>query len=363
MQTKLKHLTLLALFVVGAVALFRYPEAVATGASRGLTLCGNILIPAFLPFLALAGTFMRSSLCSATGRLLTPLTKTLFRLPGVCAPVILFSMIGGYPAGATALEPLLAEGQISEQQAGRMLRFCVNSGPAFAVCAVGAGMLGDTRLGWVLLASHLFGSILIGFFESRFVPKTVIMPPPSTAPAPPFAVCFTQGVNGGILSLLYMCGFVILFCIGLSVADGSGISLLFERLSRLISPTAPSLLPGLLEVTAGCMEIAGSRPLSMFFLGFCMGFGGLSVHCQVRAVLSAYPSVFRGFFLFRVLHGALGGIFATILCHFVPLSVSTVTPGTVRLSLYTASPSASLALLGMAVVYLWAMQKKIAKCR
>lgn len=361
MWRKAKKATWFCVFVLIAVALFCYPAAVATGASRGLTLCGNILIPSFLPFLALAGTFMRSSLCSAVGRVLAPLTKMLFRLPGICAPVVLFSMLGGYPAGATALEPLLSEGYVSENTACRMLHFCVNSGPAFAISAVGAGMLGDTRLGLVLLISHLAASVLIGFSESRFVSKTAVTPSLPAAPAPPFAVCFTQGVNGSILSLLYMCGFVILFCIVLSVADGSGISLVFDRMSRALS--IPSPLPLLLEVTAGCMEITGFRPFSVFLLGFCMGFGGLSVHCQVRAVLSAYPNLFRGFFISRVIHGLLGGFFAAILCRFVPLSVSTVHPGTVQLSLYTASPSASLSLLALCVVYLTAMQKKIAKCQ
>lgn len=357
MQPKIKKLIAAALFVVMGAAIFLYPDAAASGASRGLSLCGAVIIPSLLPFLVLSGTFMRSALCDTVGRWLARPTGYIFRLPGVCAAPIMLSMVGGYPAGAAAVEQLLQNRQISENQAARMLHFCVNAGPAFAVSAVGAAMLRDARVGWMLLAAHLAAAVFIGVFEGISAPR----PQQQTAVkrrAMPLAAAFTDAVNGSTLSLLYMCGFVILFSVILSLLDGSGVAQVFERFCG-----TPALLPGLLEVSSGCVTLAGENAPSMFLFGFFLGFGGLSVQCQVRAIMQAHPAALRRFFTFRLLHGLLGGGLAAVLYRVIPLPVHTLSAGTAQLQLFTATPAASLALLAMCACFLLVGEKKIAKSR
>lgn len=356
MGGKLKKTGIGALLAVMSAAIFMYPDAAAAGASRGLSLCGTVIIPSLLPFLVLSGTFMRSSLCDTAGRWLARPTGWLFRLPGACGAPILLSMVGGYPAGAAAVASLLEREQIDQKTAARMMHFCVNAGPAFAVSAVGAGMLRDVRVGFLLLAAHLLAAIVIGACEGWLspVPNTK---PPTVRAAQPLAAAFTAAVNSATLSILYMCGFVIFFAVIVSLADGSGVSAAMERWCGI-----GALLPGVLEVSCGCIEVAGGTP-SMFLLGFFLGFGGLSVQCQVRALLQQHPAALRRFFLFRLIHGLLGGGLSALLYRVIPLPLQTLHPGAAQLQLFTASPMASLALLLMCVAFLLNSEKKIAKCR
>ncbi len=354
---KLKKAGIALLLCVAGAAIFLFPDAAASGASRGLSLCGAVIIPSLLPFLVLFGTFMRSSLCDTAGRWLSRPTMWLFRLPGCCGAPILLSMVGGYPAGAAAVGQLLQTERITENEAARMLHFCVNAGPAFAISAVGAGLLGDTRVGALLFAAHLLAAFAIGIVQGRFSPRPQKK---KTAPdtALPLAAAFTGAVNSATLALLYMCGFVILFSVVLSMLDGSGIAAAIEQLCGI-----PSLLSGLLEVSCGCVQLAGEGTPSMFLLGFFLGFGGLSVQCQVRALLQAHPAALRYFFTFRLLHGLLGGGLSALLYRVIPLPLQTLSPGTAQLQMFTASPMASLALLAMCVCFLLHGEKKIAKCR
>ena len=355
-----------ALLLLLGAAVFRYPAAAATGASRGLSLCGAIIIPSLLPFLVLTGTFLRSALNETAGRLLEKPTGALFRLPGCCGAAILLSLTGGYPAGAAAVRELLDRRQITAADGARLLHFCVNAGPAFAVSAVGAGMLGNVRLGWLLLAAEWAAALLIGVVEARFS-KPSRREAAHFQPPKPLTVAFTDAVNSACVSLLYMCGFVVLFAVLLCMADASGVTGWFDRLCALplvlsgrpLSPAMPSLLAGLLEVSSGCLEVAGSDTFLPFLLGFFLGFGGLSVQCQVRAILAEYPACCRQFFGFRVLHGLLSGCFAALLSRVVPLSVTTLADGTAQLRLFTASPAVSVAMLGMCVAFL--LQKRIDK--
>ncbi len=355
MPKKWKNVLIGAAMLAVAAAVFCYPQAVLTGASRGLSLCGNVLIPSLLPFLALVGVCMRSPLADLLGAALRRPTAWLFRLPAAAAAPIVFAFIGGYPAGAAAIKTLLDAGRLSERQAARMLHFCVNGGPAFAVSAVGSVMLGSPRAGWVLLAAHLLSALGIGITEARFV-KPVIAAAPTHRPLP-FAVAFTEGVNAATKTLLYMSGFVILFSVVLSLADGTGLAALLDR----YVPGGTMLLAGLLEVTAGCMAACGEPPV-LFLVGFFLSFGGLSVHCQVRTILAASPAALKDFFIYRLLHGLLGGGLTAGLFALFPAAVSTLSSDGTAVQLYTVSPLVSLVLLGMCVA-LVGSEKKIAKGR
>lgn len=360
---RLKTAGLFGVLLVAGVLLFGYPAAAAAGASRGLSLCSSVIIPSLLPFLVLTGVMMRSSVGEAVGRLIGRPVGWLFRLPPAAGGAVILSFLGGYPVGAVAVEQLLSRRQIDERDAARMMHFCVNAGPAFAVSAVGAGMLGDVRRGWLLLLAHLLGSVLIGVAESRFADRTGKREFSRVGALSP-ATAFTAAVNGAAQALLSMCGFVVLFSVLLSLLDGSGVTAFFDRLiGGGASPAAPSLLPGLLEVSCGCLEIAGSPDKSVFLLGFFLGFGGLSVQCQVRAVLGAYPGALARFFTFRVLHGLLSGGLSFLLFRVVPLPVSVLKPGQAALRLFTVSPTVSVCLLFMCVAFLAAAEKKVGNSR
>ncbi len=359
---RIKTVGLFGVLLLAGVLLFGYPEAAAAGASRGLSVCSSVIIPSLLPFLVLTGVLMRSSVGTAVGRFIGRPVGWLFRLPPAAGGAVVLSFIGGYPVGAVAVEQLLSRRQIDECQAARMMHFCVNAGPAFAVSAVGAGMLGDARRGWLLLAAHLLGSLLIGVTESRLIGRPGKGAFSSTGALSP-AAAFTAAVNSASAALVSMCGFVVLFSVLLSLLDGSGVTAFFDRLFSGGSPAVPSLLPGIFEVSCGCLEIAGSPDKSVFLLGFFLGFGGLSVQCQVRAVLAAYPGTLARFFTFRVLHGLLGGGLSFLLFRVVPLPVSVLKPGVATLHLFTASPAVSVCLLAMCIAFLAVAEKKVGNSR
>ena len=59
----------LLLVIAGAgAALLAWPGAVATGVSRGLSICSSVIIPSLFPFLVLAGFLVRSGVSQSLGR-------------------------------------------------------------------------------------------------------------------------------------------------------------------------------------------------------------------------------------------------------------------------------------------------------
>ncbi len=322
----MKKIGLLFVVLLGSAAVLFWPQAVATGISRGLSVSGTVLIPGVFPFLVISGFLVHSGLCDSIGRRLGKVMRVLFYLPGCAAPAVLIGLCGGYPAGGAAIAALYRNGSINARQGKRLLHFCVNAGPSFVISTVGAGLLGDVRLGVLLYVAHLLTALFIGVVdgllerrETDFCEGKVY---PSSA-SPSALTALVEAVNGGCEGLLSMCGFVMLFSALLAVLDGSGVFTAFGSDSLLYA-----LVAGFFEVNCGCIE-AVRHPAVLLLLGTLMGWGGLSVHGQLAVTLSGTGLMDRGFFAARLLQGLLGGVISVLLSALIPLPLPTIQNGNI----------------------------------
>ncbi|MCL2884328.1 MAG: hypothetical protein FWF49_02430 [Oscillospiraceae bacterium] len=363
---------LLAILAAGAAFLI-FPQALAAGVSRGLSICSTVILPSLFPFLVLAGFLVRSGLAAALGRSLSRPTRFLFGVPGCAATAIVLGLVGGYPAGGAAVRELLDNGNITVSAARRLMRFCVNAGPAFVISAVGAGLMGSVRMGAVLFAAQALASLLLGIGlrvidgavdkektaksdarkRDSMLPSAVqssapLLEVPSPANdetktvaaprrSPPLTAAFVESVSGAVRTLLMMCGFVVLFAALLALCDALDIS-------RVIP-----LLPNLLEVSCGSVEAAGLGLWAPLVLALTLGFAGLSMHCQLAALLSGYRVMGSGFFAARAAHAALAALLTLLLLHVVPMPLPAMTAATQPAAVipFSTSAAASVALLLM----------------
>ena len=347
---------LCATTVLTGAAFLCFPEAVYSGVCRGLSLCGSVLIPGLFPFLVLANFVVKSGVCSVIGTALEKLITRLFYLPGCCGVAILISLIGVYPAGAITVGELYREGRITQTEARRLLHFCVNAGPAFIISTVGVGLLGSVRCGLLLYAAHVAVALLIGIADGVRARVCTRSAPPKHAPAAHAAhispgTALPLSINTACMSLLSMCGFVLLSSALLSLLDAAGITQL-APLNRV--------LPGLLEVSCGCVEVAHAAGMPLW-LGTVLGFGGLSVHGQIAATLSDTPLIRSDFFAARLWQALLSGLLTALLFRIVPGSTAVLLPlnETIHPSL-SGSAAGACALLLMCGLFLLATQHETA---
>ena len=209
------------------------------------------------------------------------------------AIAVVLGFVGGYPLGAkTALE-LYRQGLCTKTETERLLAFCNNSGPAFILGVVGAGIFGSGQIGLLLYASHCVASLLTGLLF-RFYghedqrAKATSYPKPIAATTIPAA--FTNGVLRSFSNLLNICAFVIFFSALLQLMSYFGVFTAIARLLSLMgvsSRYAPQLVAGLLELTSGVSSLGGvaSSAGSISMAAFMLGWAGLSVHCQVLCFL------------------------------------------------------------------------------
>ena len=248
-------------------------------AARGaLSLCAVTILPSLFPFFVLSILLSRLGIPRTLGQRLG-FAARLFGVSGAGLTALPVGLLGGYPMGAACVSELLACGEIDENEAGRLLLFCNNSGPAFLIGAVGAGAFGSARAGFLLYAAHGSAALLTGFlFRGPGGGSAEAKP----IPAEPFTAAFPAAVRQAVSAALTVCGFVVCFSVLLGLLEAWGL----PALLGLDTPERRALLCGFFEIGSAVGALRGLEPspAHLALAAAILGWGGLSVHCQTAAL-------------------------------------------------------------------------------
>lgn len=299
------------------LALILFPSQSVQAARDGVELCLNVILPSLFPFFVLSTLAVELGLIGTLGRLTEPLMAPLFRVNGSCAGAFLLGIVGGYPVGARTAIALYESGQCSRAEAERLMSFCNNSGPAFILGVVGAGIFSSSAAGLWLYGAHVAASVLVGLIF-RFYGNGAVTAPREvsnshtsrSAPA-----IFIEAVKNAFSSTLGICAFVIFFTVVIRLLFLTGIithlaALLVLPLGHLglRQDMAESLLSGAIEMTSGVWslrDMAASLGSRLCMAAFILGWAGLSVHCQVLSFIGSSGLSTRTYFFGKLLHGIL----------------------------------------------------------
>ncbi len=317
---------LICLSLLAAVAaLILFPKESIGAASNGLTLCLNVIIPSLFPFFVLSTLIVQLGIARYFGRVLEPVMRPLFNVGGACSTAFVMGFIGGYPVGAKTVISLYESGSCSKVEAERLLSFCNNSGPAFILGVVGAGVFSSSAVGLLLYLTHTLASVCVGLifrYWRKDKKKAGASRLPETA-VRRFAPAFIDSVKSAFQTTINICGFVIFFTIFIKLLFLSGLlPLLASGIGAIFAPFgfdkawAERLLTGFIELTSGVWTLqgaAGELSRSMAMAAFMLGWAGLSIHCQVLSFIGDSGLSVRTYIYGKTLQGIIAAFFAYII--------------------------------------------------
>lgn len=278
---------------LAALGLLLARSAEAAQAVRdGLTLCAGSVIPALFPFLAVSG--LLTALDAGASPALGPLAR-LLGCSQAGAQAFLLGLTGSYPVGARTVAQLYRRGGISRREAGRLLLFSNNCGPAFILGVAGLGCFGSLRAGVLLWGVHILAALVIALA----LPRRAAEPPErpgSVPPRPPLVPALIAAVRDAAGTMVYICGFVVFFLVLLRVLG---------RVTGLSHP----VLSGAVELTQGILALPHTRRGFVWAAGL-LGWGGLSVHGQSAAVLSGTDLPMGPYLAAKAAHAAVSVLLA-----------------------------------------------------
>ena len=283
------------------VSILIFSESCSKGAFNGISLCLNVLVPSLFPFMAASSFIVKSGLAQKIGKPFGKITKALFGLSGSFAPVILLSMLGGYPVGAKGISELAKSGAVSHKEAAKAALFSVCAGPGFIINFVGQSLYNSKTIGLIILCSQIISVILLGIIINLFDKSKGEYCCCAKASYKPCSVgtAVVESALDSSKGILGICAFVVLF------------SAFIEIIGQIISDnSAENMLCCLLEVCSAVNRLSQNCTLEM--TAFAIGFGGLSVHFQIFSAIGNVSVNKLLFFCIRIIQGVI----TALLTHF-----------------------------------------------
>ncbi len=308
---------------------------------NGLFLWAKFVVPTLFPFFVATELMLHTSILSILGKLLNPIMRPVFKVPGVSAFAFLMGSISGYPVGAKIVTTLRNNNCISRDEGERLLAFSNNSGPLFIIATVGIGLFGSYSTGFLLLVIHLLSAISVAILTGLFAVKTnTDFITNSDFNLNKEEISFkslgeilSKSILNSVNTLFLIGGFVVLFSVIISILIGCGFFSIFEF---MLTPIFNSLnidyrfikssLIGILEVTNGVNLISGIHikniSINLIFTSFVLGFGGLSVALQILSVISKSDLSIKPYLIGKLMQATFSAFYTYIsLCCFRSLNL------------------------------------------
>lgn len=270
------------------------PKAVFAGASEGLLLWFQIILPTLFPFVLITNLLLRTGnmryISSAFGKLLS----RLFAVSSNGSFSVIVGFLCGYPMGAKTAADLTEAGYISENEGKYLLSFCNNTSPVFILNFIVWKTLKDDRLLLPTLLILMASPVLVSFFTRGYYLKgrrRFYAPEKNYVPAAHTggkdSAHFHRGnwsfreidncIMDSFETLVKVGGYIILFSVILSLCRRIPFSI----------PAVTYTLP-LLEVTNGIVMLGNmDLPLMIRYpaiLGLT-SFGGLCAAAQTQCMV------------------------------------------------------------------------------
>ncbi len=346
----IKNLITLVILSAIAVCLIIYPKETKQGIKSGFILLGENLIPSLFPFMVLSSYISQSNISNLACKFCEKPFRILFKTSGYGITPFFLGILGGYPVGAKTTAEFFNEEKISQNDAERLLYWCINPSPSFVVTTVGTFMLGNTKSGLLLYFSCILASLTVGFL-CRFISSEEIKNIKIT-PQNAKQNIFVKSVSRGSEAMFSVCAWFLTF----SVISSLCVALkLPYSLSYIIKSIG--------EVTLGCKN-AISANFSLPVIAGIIAFGGLAVICQCASYSIICKTELKNLVCSRLINAALSTIYCSLLLKVFPqCQVVSVVVGsrTTPLTLYH-SFGATIILFIMCIVLILEVDNRKKVC-
>ena len=238
------------------------------GATEGIDLCLNTVIPSLFPFIVLSAV-ISSSMGSCFTAILHPVAALCSMPPG--SEILLFiGFLGGYPVGAQSIYQSYHCGQLTKKDAQRLLGFCNNAGPAFIFGMVG-NLFSSSAAVWSIWMIQIISALVVGVLLPASNDGSSVSPQVNS-------LSISDALRCGIKATSSICGWVVLFRILITVCA--------RWLNWIMTPEYKSLFAGILELTNGCISLFDIEHEGLrYILCNCfLSFGGICVAMQTISV-------------------------------------------------------------------------------
>ena len=288
------------LFFIVCACFALFPAQVLYGAQNGLALCINAVIPSLLPFMLLSLCVIKSGFSRPLGVAVSKVLSPITNLSTAGCVAFITGLFGGYGAGAKAVYESYTEGQISKEEAQRLLPFCNNAGPLFVIATVGISFYLSKSVGITLFIIQIVTALICArIFAVETNEKGENIKDAWNDYKKnklPFGELITKSAIQSAAAIINVSVFIITF----------------SAILEILPFGEYRTLAGILEVTRGVAELSREGESALPLISALLSWGGMSVHFQASALT-------KGEFDMKIYY--FGKIIASAISYLITLAI------------------------------------------
>lgn len=354
----------ICILITGFIFIFVYNlENCIDAALIGVNLVVKTIIPTIFPFSVICNLLISYDGVGLYSKILGPILCKPLKLSKSSSFPIVASFLSGYPLGCKYCCDLYSLGYINRREFEILLNIASNASPMFIIGSIGATMLGDIRLGFILLIGNYLSSIIVGILTmNNSKTSSTLKELPKNNINTNFGSALKSALDNGINTTLQVGAFVVLFSIIISIIkNNTYISIVFYNIEEFLNLPKYSiygLFLGSVEFTNGCKLITTlplTLPFKLAIISFICSFSGLSVIAQISSFVYKYDISIAKYSFIKFIQGVISFIITFILSSVFSLQytayTSTTTIDNYNISIII-SLSLSLLLIGTLIILL-----------
>ncbi|MFA9423376.1 MAG: hypothetical protein ACERLG_07345 [Sedimentibacter sp.] len=287
------------------------PAIVSEGASNGLKIWVNNIVPFLFPMSILSNILLHYNFLYNLFGLMSSISSKVFKNKYAMIPFFI-SFISGYPSGAMAINIMANNKRITQKEANYLIVFANDCSFQFIAGVVAFSMLGNFQLYKYIAIPHFLGAIILSLLLFKNHPN-LHTNFPTKQKSVSFNQAFSSSIYKSVIGILSVGGVIVIFSVFSNFFENSLSSLAnFWSLNAGINKIFYSLLIGSLEVTNGCSIISSSPiipiEIKLTLINFLISFSGMSVIFQTMAVINDFEFDIKNYIFFKFIHGIISAL-------------------------------------------------------
>lgn len=270
----LKQYSYMLLLIGFLVLMLCFPMETFHGATNGLLLWFQTLLPTLLPFMIVSNILIRTNCVFYISRAIRPFIQKLFHVSNDACYAALIGFLCGYPMGAKVVADLLSTKRISNKEGQYLLSFCNNTSPMFVISYIVMQTFKDKELLLVTLLILFLSPVICSLFFRRFyhITSTSVRSLQTQNDICFNFQMFDDAIMNGFETITKVGGYMILFSILFTLGEKLPITFLMP----------------LLEISNGIpliMKLSSNFTIVYPFVLGLTSFGGLCAVAQTNSMI------------------------------------------------------------------------------
>lgn len=270
----MKQYSYLFLMVGFFVVMLCFPSETFQGATNGLLLWFQTILPTLLPFIIISNILVQTNCVYYISRTIKPVLQKFFHISDEACYAVLIGFLCGYPMGAKVIGDLIISGRISKTEGQYLLSFCNNTSPMFIISYIVMQHFKDDSLLWGTIIILVLSPVLCSFLFRKFYNYDYINLSNLHTKKD---ICF----NFNMFDRSIMNGFETITKVG-------GYIILFSILFMLGSKFPISILLPILEISNGIpfiIKLSSSFFVTYTYILGLTSFGGFCAVAQTNSMI------------------------------------------------------------------------------